>query len=78
MKDSQEANEMFYSGERELVEPTSSRKTEHQVRVEVTMPLSKLTHNWSCLKELQGQKMEKSLKKMRSKVGSSSRGGPKA
>jgi hypothetical protein len=32
MRDSQESNdEMPYSAERELVEPTSSRKTGHQV-----------------------------------------------
>jgi hypothetical protein len=46
---------MLYSGERELVEPTSSGKTEYQVREWVAIPQSKtLTHNCSCLKELQG------------------------
>jgi hypothetical protein len=33
---------MSYSGERELVEPTSSRKTGHQVRKEAVIPQSKL------------------------------------
>jgi hypothetical protein len=48
-------DEMLYSGETELVEPTSSRKTEHQVRDWVGIPQSKsLTQNCSCLKELQG------------------------
>jgi hypothetical protein len=46
-----------YSGERELVKSTSSRKTGHEVRDGVVFPQSKtLTHNFSCLKELQGQK----------------------
>jgi hypothetical protein len=48
---------MPYSGERELEEPTSSRKTEHQVRDGVAIPqLKALTHNCSYLKELQGWK----------------------
>jgi hypothetical protein len=34
---------MPYNGERELVEPTSSRKTGHQVRDRVAIPQSKLT-----------------------------------
>jgi hypothetical protein len=48
-------NEMPYSGKRELVEHTSSRNVEHQVRDGVAILQSKtLTHNYSCLKELQG------------------------
>jgi hypothetical protein len=35
-------DKMFYIGERELVEPTSSRKTGHQMRDEVAIPQSKL------------------------------------
>jgi hypothetical protein len=50
-------DEMPYSGERALVEPTSSKKTQHRVRDWVAIPQSKtLTQNCSCLKELQGQK----------------------
>ena len=47
VRDSQVSNgmildEMPYSGKRELVEPTSSRKTGHQVRDEVAIPQSQL------------------------------------
>ena len=47
MRDSQDSkrgtlDEVPYFGERELVEPTSSRKTEHQVRDGVVIPQSKL------------------------------------
>ena len=35
-------DEMLYSGERELVEPTSSRKTGHQVKNGVAIAQSKL------------------------------------
>jgi len=35
-------DEMPYNGERELVEPISSRKTGHQVRDGVAIPQSKL------------------------------------
>ena len=49
-------NEMFYNGERELVELTSSRKTGHQVRDRVILQSKILTHSCSSLKELQGQK----------------------
>jgi hypothetical protein len=35
-------DEMSYSVERELIEPTSSRKTGHQVRDEVAIPQSEL------------------------------------
>ena len=49
-------DEMPDSGEGELVEPTSGRKTGHQRRGGVAISQSKtLTHNCSCLKELQGQ-----------------------
>ena len=46
MRDSQDSkgenlDEMPYSGERELVEP-SSRKTAHQVRDDIAIPQSKL------------------------------------
>jgi hypothetical protein len=48
---------MPYIGEKELVEATSSRKTGHQIRDGVAIPMPKsLTHNCSCLKEMQGQK----------------------
>ena len=42
------------SGERELVEPTSSGKTGHLWGCHPTVTL--LTHNCSCLKELKGWK----------------------
>jgi hypothetical protein len=48
-------DEMPDSKERELIEPTSSRKIGHQVKGRFTIPQS-LTHNCSCLKELQGLK----------------------
>jgi hypothetical protein len=46
VRDSKNSNEgtldeMPYSGERELVEPTSSRKRRHQVRERVAIPQSK-------------------------------------
>ena len=48
---------MPYSRERELTEPTSRKKTGHQMRNGVAITQSKtLTHNCSCLKELQGKK----------------------
>jgi hypothetical protein len=61
VRDSQDSrrgtlDETPYSGEWELVEPTSSRKTGHQVRNGIPIPQSKLTHNCFCLKELQGWK----------------------
>jgi hypothetical protein len=48
VRDSQDSkgailDEMPYSGERELVEPTSSRKTGHQMREGVVIPQSKLS-----------------------------------
>jgi hypothetical protein len=63
VKDSQDSkggtlDEMPYSGKRDLVESTSSRKTGHQVEDEVTIPQSKvLTQKYSCLKELQEKKI---------------------
>jgi hypothetical protein len=41
------------SRERELIQPTFSRKTEHKVRDGVVMPVTTVTHNYSCLKKLQ-------------------------
>jgi hypothetical protein len=46
-------DEMLDSRERELIETTSSRKTGHQMREGVAIPVKILTHNCSCLKELQ-------------------------
>ena len=52
-------DEMPYSGERELVEPTSSRNAEHQVRDGFAIPQSKtLIRGCFCLEELQGQNGE--------------------
>ena len=62
VRDSQDSkggalDEIPYSGKMEHVEPTSRVKTENQVRDGVAIPQSKtLTHNCSCLKELQEQK----------------------
>jgi hypothetical protein len=56
MRDSQDSkagnlDEMPDSRERELLEPTSGRKTGHQVRDRVAIPtVTSLTHNFSCLK----------------------------
>jgi hypothetical protein len=60
MRDSQDSkggtlDEIPNSRERELIEPTSSRKTGHQMKGEGEHPTS-LTHNCYSLKELQGWK----------------------
>jgi hypothetical protein len=48
---------MPYSGEKELAESISRRKTGHQMEGRGSIPQSKiLTQNCSYLKELQGQK----------------------
>jgi hypothetical protein len=70
-------DEMAYCRERELVEPTSSRRTGDKWRDRVAIRQSKtLTQNCFCLKE-----MEKSLRKRsssdRPKLGSISREGSK-
>ena len=48
--------DMPYNREREFADPTSSRKTGHQVREGGHPTVQTLTHNCSCLKELQGWK----------------------
>jgi hypothetical protein len=49
-------DEMFYSRERKLIEPTSSRKIGHQVRNRFPSHSQNLTPNCSYLKELWGWK----------------------
>jgi hypothetical protein len=62
VRDSQDSkggtlDKMPYSGERELVELISSRKTGHQMRDGGCHPTVKtLIHKYSCLKDLQGWK----------------------
>jgi hypothetical protein len=62
MRDSKDSkggilDEMPDSRKKEIIEPTSSRKTGHQAEGWVAIPQSNtLTQNFSCLKELQGQK----------------------
>jgi hypothetical protein len=60
-------DEMPYSDKRKLLEFTFSRKTRHQVEEWGCHPTVKNSHpELFCLKELQRQKMEKSLRKRRS------------
>jgi hypothetical protein len=68
VRDSQDSkgetlDEMPYIGERELVEPTSSKKTGHQVRDGVSIPLSKLRPIIVPSERIIGLEMEKSLRK---------------
>ena len=88
MRDSQDSkggtlDEMPYSGERELVESTSSRKKGHQVEVWDCYPTVKSSDPELFLSEgTAGTKMEKSMRERRSsdraKLGSISREGSKA
>jgi hypothetical protein len=76
-------DEMPYSDERELVEATSSRKTWHQVDGWSCYPGVKYSDPGLFLSERTvGSKTEKSLREWRlndsPKLGSISRGGPKA
>jgi hypothetical protein len=69
-------------GERELVEPTSSRKTEHHMRNGIATPQSKL---WPIIflvqmncRDRNGEEPKKKKVSNRSKVGSRSKGSSKA
>jgi hypothetical protein len=61
VRDSQESkggilDKMSDSRDREIIEPTSSRRTGHQTREGGHLIVTTLTHNCSCLRELQGWK----------------------
>ena len=57
-------DEMCYTGERELIEPTSS--TGHQMRDGVAIPQSKTLTQFLLSDRTAGRKMEKNLRKRRS------------
>ena len=73
-------DEVFYNGEGEFVKFTSSAGIRYQVEGWSCHPTVKtLTQTCSCLKKLQGKKLEKSMRERRSsdrpKLGSSAHGG---
>ena len=74
-------DEIPFIGNREIVEPTFSRKTGHQMREGGHLIVKTLTHNFVLARRTAGLKMERSWKKRMfsdgPKVESISRGGPK-